>query len=130
EILEPHVDRLGAAERAALLGHRTCDLSASPRPARARSQAPGVERAMDLCGDLGRLAPHLDRTVGERALHAGERALVVARLELGELQAVRGRDDHDALVLPDDAAGGELLEAGERDAGVRAVEHPGAIRAR
>src|SRR6185369_11124256 len=49
---------------------------------------------------------------------------------IGELEAVRRRDDDDAVVRADDLALDELAERGERDAGVRAVEHAGPIGAR
>ena len=55
---------------------------------------------------------------------------MVRGLLLGELEPVRRRDHHDALVRADDLALDELAEGGERDAGVRAVEHAGAVGAR
>ena len=44
--------------------------------------------------------------------------------------SVRGRDHDHAIGLPDLAARDQLLERGQRDAGVRAVEHAGAVGAR
>ena len=62
-----------------------------------------------------------------RERDAVQRPVVVADLELGELQPVGGRDDDDPLVRRDDAALLELDERRQGHAGVRAVEHARAI---
>ncbi len=71
----------------------------------------------------------LDRLVG---VAAGEiqLLLVILHLHLDELEAVGGRDHHHALCLVN-LAGLEQLEHGrQRHAGVRAVEHAGAVAER
>jgi hypothetical protein len=52
---------------------------------------------------------------------------VIGRLLLGELEPVRRGDDHDALLGTDQLAVDQLAEDGQRHAGVRVVEHAGAI---
>ena len=55
---------------------------------------------------------------------------MIAHLEVGELEPVRRRDHHHALLRIDQPARAQLDERGQRHAGVRAVEHAGAIGAR
>ena len=52
-----------------------------------------VEQPVDLLGHLDWLAAHVDREVRVRARDAVERLFVVARLELGELQAALAKGE-------------------------------------
>src|SRR5688572_18393173 len=66
----------------------------------------------------------LDRAVGVAGVgDAGQRALVVAGLEVGELEGVGGRYDHHAIAAVDQLAGAQLLQGGQGDARVRTGEH-------
>src|SRR5690242_5423045 len=65
----------------------------------------------------------VDRQVRVLRRDAVERAAVVAGLEFGELQAVRGGDDDHALLGADGAVLLQLDERGQGHARVRAVEH-------
>src|SRR5581483_7699779 len=70
-----------------------------------------------------------NRPVGQPRRHLGQGALVVAGLEVGELEAGRRRDDDDTIVLLDRAAVDELLKRRQRDAGVRVGEETGEVAA-
>ena len=72
----------------------------------------------------------VDGHIAVRGLHPVQRSHVIRGLLVGELEPVRRRDHHDALVRADDLALDELAEGGEPDARVRAVEHARAVGAR
>src|SRR5262245_23155630 len=64
--------------------------------------------ALDRVGDRTQVGGGLDRSVGVARLDTLELAQVIGGLLLGELEAVRGRDHHDALLGPRQLAGNEL----------------------
>src|SRR5450432_3095030 len=74
-------------------------------------------------GELDRYVPVLRRR------NVRERALVIADLEIGELEATCRRDHDRALVLLDLAARRQLLERRERDPRVRTCTQAAAVGA-
>src|SRR5690606_4828406 len=87
---------------------------------------PLVQRAMELTDHFGGVRSHLDGTIGVLR-RLGQSPLMVPRLELGELEPMGRRHDDGPLVGLDDAALYELLQARERNACMRTVEHARAI---
>src|SRR5262245_10596945 len=86
-----------------------------------------VRVTLDRVGHRAQVGGGIERAVGILRLDALELSEVIACLLLGELEPVRGRDHDHALLGADHLALDELAEYGERDAGVRIVEHAGAV---
>jgi hypothetical protein len=91
----------------------------------------GIEAAQQRFTDRAVALGQLDRGVPERRRpHLGERAFVIANLEVGKLEAARRRDHDRALVLRDLAARRELLKRCERDALTLSTTPSNALSAR
>src|SRR5688500_4737191 len=61
---------------------------------------------------------------------SGESARMISNLLVGELKSVSGRNDHHPFMRADHFAFNELAQRRQRNAGVRTVEHSGAVGAR
>src|SRR5262245_50523339 len=86
-----------------------------------------IRVALDRVGDRPQIGRSLERAIGVLRLDARELSEVIPGLLFRELEPVRGGDHDDALFGTDHFALDELAEYGECYAGVRVVEHAGAV---